>query len=78
MLLENKEEKKVWTCNMTCQQQQNLETKWMKKLNKYQQLAFKIRERQLVFEITVVPVIIGAIGGGLKKTIGLVLRILPK
>ena len=63
---------------MTCQQQQNLETKWMKKLNKYQQLAFKIRERQLVFEITVVPVIIGAIGGGLKKTIGHVLRILPK
>ena len=33
-LLESKEEKKVWTCNMTCQQQQNLETKWMEKLNK--------------------------------------------
>lgn len=46
------------------------------KLKKYQQLALEIRERQPGFEITVVTVMIGALGGCLKKTISNVLRIL--
>lgn len=48
------------------------------KLKKYQQLALEIRERQPGFEITVVTVMIGALGGCLKKTISNVLRILSK
>ena len=34
LILENKGEKKVWVCDMTCQQQQNFEKKYMEKLNK--------------------------------------------
>ena len=46
-------------------------------MKKYQQLALEIRERQPGFEITVVTVMIGALGGCLK-TISNVLRILSK
>ena len=37
-----------------------------------------MRERRTRFEITLVPVVIGALGDGLKKAINDVFRILPK
>ena len=52
---------------MTCKKQHNIETKRLEKLTKYRQLAFKMRERRLGYEIIVVPVIIGASGGGMRK-----------
>ena len=33
---------------------------------KYRQLAFETRERRPVYEIYVVPVVVGALGGGIK------------
>ena len=40
--------------------------KRMEKLTKYRQLAFETRERRPGSVIKVVPVIIGALGGGMK------------
>ena len=51
---------------MAWPQQQNIDTKRMEKLTKYRQLAFETRERRPGYIIKVVPVIIGALGGGKK------------
>ena len=60
-------EEKIWICDMTCPQPHNIETKRLEKLTKYRQLAFEMRERRLGYEIIIVPVIIGASGGGMRK-----------
>ena len=51
---------------MACPKQQNIDTKRMEKLTKYRQLAFETRERRPGYVIKVVPVITGALGGGMK------------
>ena len=66
LILEMKEDRKILICNMGCPQQQNINTKRMEKLMKYIQLAFDMRERHPGYVIKVVPVIIGALGGGMK------------
>ena len=43
-----------------------MDTKRKEKLTKYRQLAFETRERRPGYVIEVVPVIIGALGGGMK------------
>ena len=67
LILETKEDRKILICDMACPQQQNIDTKRMEKLTKYRQLAFEMRERRPGYVIKVVPVIIGALGGGMKK-----------
>ncbi|KXJ25611.1 hypothetical protein AC249_AIPGENE6318 [Exaiptasia diaphana] len=69
LILEMKEKKKIWICDMACPQQHNIEAKRMEKLTKYRQLAFELRERRPGYDVKVVPVIIGALGGGIKMTI---------
>ena len=49
--------------------QQNIETKVQEKFTKYRQLAFEMRERRIGYEIFVVPLIIGALGGGVREII---------
>ena len=44
----------------------NIGAKRTEKLMKYRQLAFETRERRPVYEIYVVPVVVGALGGGIK------------
>ena len=67
LILEDKEKKKIWICDMACPQQRNIEVKRVEKLTKYRQLAYETRERRPSFEIRIVPVIIGALGGGVKQ-----------
>ena len=67
LILEDKEKKKVWICDMACPQQRNIQAKRLDKLTKYRQLAYETRERRLGYEIMVVPLIIGALGGGVKQ-----------
>ena len=66
-ILEDKEKKKIWICDMVCPQQQNTATKQLEKLTKYRQLAFKTRERSAGYSVMVVPLIIGALGGGMYQ-----------
>ena len=77
LILEEKQ-KKIWICDMACPQQHNIETKRLEKLTKYHHLAFEMRERCLGFEIIVVPVIIGALGGGTRKMMSDISRIFEK
>ena len=66
LILEEKDEKKIWICDMACPQQRNLEKKRDEKRTNYRQLAFEMRERRPEYFITIVPVVIGALGGGMK------------
>ena len=52
---------------MACPQEQNIKVKRLEKLTKYRQLAFEMRERRPGYEIIIVPLIIGALGGGMKQ-----------
>ena len=76
-LILEEEKKKIWICDMACPQH-NIETKRLEKLTKYPQLAFEMRERRLGYEIIVVPVIIGALGGGMRKMMSDISRIFEK
>ena len=67
LILEDKEKKKIWICDMACPQQQNVATKRLRKLTKYRQLAFETRERRAGYNVMVVPLIIGALGGGMRQ-----------
>ena len=67
VVLEDKEEKTIMFCDMACPQSNNLEKKREEKLSKYRQLAFETRERRPGYKVYVVPVIIGALGGGIKS-----------
>ena len=37
------------------------------KQTKYRQLAFELRERRVGYNVVVVPLVIGALGGGVKE-----------
>ena len=63
---------------MACPQQHNIETKRLETLTKYRQLAFEMREKRLGYEIIVVPVIIEALGGGMRKMMSDISRIFEK
>ena len=78
MILGDKEEKRIWICDMACLQQQNLETKRAEKLRKYQQLAFEMREKRPGYLVTVIPIVVGALGGGLKKMISELSKLITK
>ena len=51
---------------MACPQQNNIGAKRTENLTKYRQVAFETRERRPGYEIYVVPVVIGSLGGGIK------------
>ena len=68
LVLEDKEKKKIWICDMACQQA-NIAAKRNEKVTKYRQLAFELRERRPGYNITIVPVVIGALGGGIKEVL---------
>ena len=78
LILEEKGEKRIWICDMACPQQHKLETKRAEKLTKYRQLVFEMRERRPGYMVTVIPVGIGALGGGIKKTISELSRSITK
>ena len=67
LTLEGKAKKQIWICNMACSQQQNIEAKRLEKLAKYRQLAYESRERHPEYEIVVMPMVIGALGGGITQ-----------
>ena len=78
LILEDKEKKYSWMCGMACPQEINVEEKRNEKQTKYRQLAFELRERRVGYNIVVVPLVIGALGGGVKETIQQIERIFGK
>ena len=51
---------------MACPQQENIGAKGAEKTTKYRQIAFETRERRPGYEVYVVPVVVGALGDGIK------------
>ena len=78
LVLEDKEKKYIWMCDMACPQEINVEEKRNEKQTKYRQLAFELRERRVGYNIIVVPLVIDALGGGVKETIQQIERIFGK
>ena len=68
LILEDKNTKSIWICDMACPQQNNIEMNRNEKQTKYRQLAFELRERRAGYKIKVTPIVIGALGGGVKET----------
>ena len=58
--------------------QQNIDTTRRDKLVQYQQLAFETRKRRSGYTVTIVTVIIGALGGIMKKTMNELTKLLTK
>ena len=54
---------------MACPQGSNTVTKRDEKRTKHRQLAFELTERRAEYKIYVIPVAIGALGGGIKEAI---------
>ena len=52
---------------MACPQQNNIGAKRTEKLTKYRQLTFETRDRNSGYKIYVVPVVVGALGGGIRE-----------
>ena len=67
LTFEDKAKKKIWICDMAYPQQRNIEVKMLEKLTKYRQLAYESRERHPEDEIMVVPLVIGALGCGIRQ-----------
>ena len=51
---------------MACTQKNNIGAKRAEKMTKYRQIAFKTRERRPGYKVYIVPVVVGALGGGIK------------
>ena len=51
---------------MACPQQNNIGAKRDEKMIKFRQIAFETRERRPGYEVCVVPVVVTALGGGIK------------
>ena len=78
LILEDKEKSKIWICDMTCPQQVNIAAKRHEKLTKYRQVAFELRKRRLGYDVTIIPIVIGALGGGIKQVLCDVERVFSK
>ena len=67
LILEEKQTKTIWICDMACPQENNIEKTRLEKRTNYSQLAFEIRERRPGFKVKVVPLVINVFGNGLKE-----------
>ena len=54
---------------MICPQENKIAIKRDEKQTKYRKLAFELREWRAEYKIYVIPVVIGALGGGIKEVI---------
>ena len=67
LTLEDTKERRIWLVDLACPQEDNIQAKEMEKRKKYQQLSFEIRERRPGYHVEVLPLIIGSLGGGVKR-----------
>ena len=67
LMLEEKQTKIIWICNMACPQENDIEKKRLEERTSYKQLAFEIRERRPGFKVSVVSQVTSAFGRMLKK-----------
>ena len=76
LTLEDRAQKKIWIVDMACPQEHNISDKHREKLNKYQQLAFTTREKRPGYDVKILPMIIGCLGGGMQRLVEQVAKII--
>ena len=69
LTLEDKKKKISWICDMARPQEENIVTKRDEKRTNYRQLASELREWRAEYKVYIIPVVIGALGGGIKEEI---------
>ena len=74
--IEYRDQKVIQLIDMACPSENNIHEKTNEKRQKYQQLAFEIRERRPGYRVEVIPVVIGCMGGGTGMMRGQVEKIL--
>ena len=52
---------------MACPYELNIHEKKIEKLQKYQQWTLKLRKRREQYRVTVLPLVMGCLGGGIKQ-----------
>ena len=52
---------------MACPAEANIAEQRREKLQKYQYLSFEIRKRRVGFMVEIVPLVVGCLGGGVRK-----------
>ena len=67
LMLGGESKKMIHIVDMTCPYESNIHEKRIEKLRKYQQLAFEMRGRREQYRVTVVPLVIGCLGGGINQ-----------
>ena len=67
LTLEDESKKMICLVDMACPYESNIYKKRIKKLQKYQQLAFELHERREQYRVTVVPLVTGCLRGGIKQ-----------
>ena len=70
------EKKTIYLVDMACPNESNVNAKHLEKIEKYQQLAFEIRERHLGYKVMIIPIVIGCLGGGIKRATNRIRRII--
>ena len=63
--IEYKERKVIHLVDMACPNEKNVLEKNKQKRQKYQQLAFEVRERRQKYRMEVIPIVIGCVGGAI-------------
>ena len=72
---ENKKNKKILLCGMTCPQEGN-KMKVKEKMDKYRHLAFEIRKKRMGYKVEIVPLVVGCLGGGIGRLLKNIFRII--
>ena len=67
LTLEDESKNMICIVDMACPYESNIHEKRIGKLHKYQQLAFKLRKRREQCRVTVVPLVIRCLAGGIKQ-----------
>ena len=61
---------------MDCPSEGNVDAKHAEKLQKYQQLATEIRQRQRGYNVMIITIFIGCLGEGMKRVTGQIRRLI--
>ena len=67
LILEDNESKIIFIIDMACPMEMNIEKKTIEKLQKYRQIAFETREKRRGYKVRIVPLIVGCMGGGIRR-----------
>ena len=65
MIIEYKSKNKIFFVDVACLRENNIDTKNAEQ--KYQQLAFETRKRQPGYNVMIILIAIGSLGGGMRR-----------